>query len=186
MRDDQNVAFRGIWVLQIWAVVVLSDIGDEGIKTADHIFWGSGERVSSATISTTGRSHITLTKLSTQLVTSLPLKGKDNSLSTRTSVCPNIPRPQPLLLPLRPNLLTRQPLIIPILPLANRLRHLDPSLGADRLVGLGLAGLAPGESFFAAEFEEFEGSLGAGAGGDVAGPCSFSIAFQFFVPILWV
>lgn len=92
----------------------------------------------------------------------------NNSLSTRTPIRPNIPSPQPLLRPLRPNLLTRQPLIIPIIPLPNRLRNLHPSLSANRLLGLGLARLVPGESLFAADFEELEGSLRTGAGGDVA------------------
>lgn len=91
-----------------------------------------------------------------------------HSLSTGTPLHPNIPSPKPPLLSQRLNLLTRQPLVLPIIPLPDRLRNLHLGLRTDRLLGLSLPRLGPGEPLFAAEFEQFQGSLRAGAGGDVA------------------
>lgn len=91
-----------------------------------------------------------------------------NSLSPGTPIRPNIPRPFPPLLPQTPNLLTRQPLILAIIPLPNRLRDLHPRLRPNRLLILGLSLLVPGQSLSTANLEKFEGSLGTGAGGNVA------------------
>lgn len=96
------------------------------------------------------------------------LKTRGNSLSPGTPVRPNIPRPFPPLLPQIPNLLTRQPLILAIIPLPNSLRNLHPRLRPNRLLILSLPLLVPGQSLPTADLEEFEGSLGAGPGGNVA------------------
>jgi hypothetical protein len=76
-------------------------------------------------------------------------------LSTGTPISPNIPRPLSLLSPQLADLLTRQTLIVPIIPLPNSLRNLDLSLSPDRLLVLGLPLLSPGQSFLAADLEEF-------------------------------
>lgn len=96
-------------------------------------------------------------------------KKKRHLLSPRTPICPNIPRPQPLLRPNSPNLHTRQPLILPIIPLPNRFRNLHPSLRPNRLFVHSFPLLIPGKTLAAADLEEFEGSLGAGAWGDESG-----------------
>ena len=82
-----------------------------------------------------------------------PQEQFPNLLSTRTSICPDIPRRQPLLCPIRLDLFTRQALVVPVIPFAHTLRNLHLSLRANRLFFFSLALREPGQSLLASDFE---------------------------------
>jgi hypothetical protein len=87
-------------------------------------------------------------------------------LAARTTICPDIPRPEPLLFAPFPDLLRRDALVLAVVPLADVRCDGDFCIGADG-GGLLVRDL-PGVGVVAAEVKELEGLLGTGARGDVS------------------
>ena len=87
-------------------------------------------------------------------------------LAARTTICPDIPRPEPLFFAPFPDLFRRDALVLAVVPLADVRRDGDFCIGADG-GGLLVRDL-PGVGVVAAEVKELEGLLGAGARGDVS------------------
>jgi hypothetical protein len=87
-------------------------------------------------------------------------------LAAWTAICPDIPRPEPLLCAPFPDLLRCDALVLTVVPLA------DVRRDGDFCVGAGGGGLLvrdlPGVGVVAAEIEELEGLLGTGPRGDVS------------------
>jgi hypothetical protein len=98
-------------------------------------------------------------------------KRKEDILSPRTPLLPNIPlpirSPNPCFLPQFSDLWTCNALIIAIIPLPYILCDLNRRLGPNLFFGMG-ALVFPGELLSAAKVEELEGALGTAAGGDVS------------------
>jgi hypothetical protein len=84
-------------------------------------------------------------------------------VTRRTPIAPNIPVRSSLL----PDLMRCKTLVVTVVPFGDAVCDFDICVRAGIEAGGGGGG-GPREARFAADVEEFEGALGAGAGGDVA------------------